>query len=301
MSKIYDALLKAQREQTLERPVEISSETESNQEVLNHEKAAVTEERSVVAPALVVPAKESEKKSAKRRDRIVTRVSVGPHVAKPNSVSEEQFRKLKSTITSHHLAKSLRSVLVTSCLPAEGKSTVALNLAAILARGLDDSAVLIDADLRRLSLTELLGLRKAPGLSDILEERINIVEALLETEIQGLTILPGGTNPGGPAELIGSNRMRNLLQEIRQVNGGSYVIIDSTPLVSTSEAHSLSQMVDGVIAVIMADETRRDIVKRELAAIPQNKMLGVVLNCAEFESSDYYHKYHKHYAQLEEK
>ena len=84
-------------------------------------------------------------------------------------------------------------------------------------------------------------------------------------------------------------------QDILASYKDSYIIIDSTPIAPSSEANPLSQMTDGVIVVIMADKTRRDVVKRELRAISSEKILGVVLNCAEFESSDYYHEYYRHY------
>jgi capsular exopolysaccharide synthesis family protein len=160
--------------------------------------------------------------------------------------------------------------------------------------------ILIDADLRRLNLTSLLGLQNVPGLLDILEERVSIEETLVPTEVEGLTIIPGGVNPANPAEMVGSTRMGTLIRRLREEYRNSYIMIDSTPIVSTSESHVLSQMVDGVILVILADETRRDMVKRELNLINQQKILGVVLNCAEFETSDYYHRYHNYYGKEED-
>ena len=207
-----------------------------------------------------------------------------------------QFRKLRSIVTTHNLTSSLRSVLVTRCMPGEGKTKVAINLAAAIAKGLDDSVILVDADLRKKNLTSLLGLRNMPGLSDVLAGRSGIQETLVNTEIRGLTVLPAGLNRPNPAELIASVRMRNLVHRLTEGLKGSYILIDSTPIVSTSEASILSQVVDGVIVVIMADKTRRDVVKRELQTINSGKILGVVLNCAEFETPEYRHRYYKTYS-----
>jgi Mrp family chromosome partitioning ATPase len=123
--------------------------------------------------------------------------------------------------------------------------------------------------------------------------RADIQETLINTEFKGLKILPAGLNPPNPAELIASMGMRNLAQQLREGYTNSYIVIDSAPIVSTSEAGVLSQMVDGVIVVILADKTRRDLVKRELNIINPEKILGVVLNCAEFETSHYYHKHYQ--------
>lgn len=228
-------------------------------------------------------------------ERIDGRVSVDNFIGKLDSILAEQFRKLKGLIITHSTANSPRSILVTSCLPEEGKTTVALNLSATIATGLDHSAILIDADLRLKRLTSLLGLKNTLGLSDVLEERVSIDEIMIDTELEGLTVLPAGSNSSNPAELIGSTRMKSLIQQLEARYEDSYIIIDSTPLVSTSEPNALSQMTDGVIVVIMADKTRRDMVKRELKTISPEKIVGVVLNCAEFETSAYYHKYYQSY------
>ncbi|NIN01655.1 MAG: polysaccharide biosynthesis tyrosine autokinase [candidate division Zixibacteria bacterium] len=230
------------------------------------------------------------------REKLTSCVAIGSFVAKQDTVMAEQFRKLRGLITTQTRAKGLRTLLVTSCMPEEGKTTVTLNLASTIARGPDDSVILVDADLRRLNLTKELGLQNAPGLLDILQQRVSIEQAMVDTEIGGLTLIPGGVNPGNPAELVESERMRDFLRQLTEQYRDSYVIIDSTPIVSTSEVHVLSGMVDGVIVVIMAEKTRRDVVKRELKTLNAGSILGVVLNCAEFETSDYYRKYQKYYS-----
>ena len=264
MGKVHEALLRAEREQA------------------GHKKRATGKGKQPLGPYV-------------RHEKYVGRVPVDNIIVKPDSISAEQFRKLHSLVIAHYIMHSLHSILVTGCMPGEGKTKVALNLAATIARGLDDSAVLIDADLRMKGLSSHLGLQNALGLSDVLQKRATIEETLVETEIEGLSILPAGTMPPNPAELIGSNRMKGLIQQLKARPKDSYIIIDSTPIIATSEANALSQMTDGIIVVIMADKTRRDVVKRELSTINPEKILGVVLNCAEFETSDYYHKYYKGY------
>jgi capsular exopolysaccharide synthesis family protein len=301
MSKIYDALLKAQKEQAAQKKATIPSEPgpeaefqpqpQPQPQALELDREAHQTTPFLDAVPEIAPKKATRKPPIPRK-RII-RVNVGKFVTKPDSIMAEQFRKLRSMVTTHNLTSSLRSVLVTSCMPGEGKTKVAINLAAVIAKGLDDSVILVDADLRKKSLSSLVGLRNTLGLSDVLAGRAGIQEILINTEFKGLKILPAGFNPTNPAELIASVGMRNLAQQLRDGYTNSYIVIDSTPIVSTSEASILSQMVDGVIVVILADKTRRDVVKRELNIINPEKILGVVLNCAEFGTSHYYHKHYQ--------
>ncbi len=294
MSKTYEALLRAEREQAAHKKATVLSEPVSKPQVEEPKRKA----RHGKHPLNVfceIGSQQGPISPEVHHERIIGRVTVNNFIGKLDSIFTEQFRKVKSAIITHNTANSLRSILVTSCIPAEGKTTVALNLSATIATGFDHSAILIDADLRRRTLTSLLGLENTVGLSDVLEERAGIEEAIIDTEIKGLTILPAGSESPNPAELIGSIRMKNLIQQLGERCKDSYIIIDSPPILPTSEANALIQMTDGAILVIMADKTRRDMVKRELRAISSEKILGVVLNCAEFESSDYYHKYYKHY------
>jgi protein-tyrosine kinase len=285
MSRIYDALLKAQKEQAAQKKATIPSEPGRPE----------AEPQPQPQPQALEPRKEAIQTTPllDTRPKRITRVHVGKFFAKSDSIMAEQFRKLRSIVTTHNQTSSLRSVLVTSCTPGEGKTKVAVNLSASIAKGMDDSVILVDADLRKKSLSSLLGLRNTSGLSDVLAGRADIQETLITTEFKGLKILPAGFNPPNPAELIASMRMRNLVQHLREIYNNSYILIDSTPIVSTSEASILSQMVDGVIVVILADKARRDVVKRELNTINPEKILGVVLNCAEFETSHYYHKHYQ--------
>jgi len=219
-------------------------------------------------------------------------VRITDTVAGPDSLMTEQFRKLRSVLAYVSRFPSLRSILVTSCLPSEGKTTVSLNLAVSLAKGGSAPVVLVDTDLRKKSLSSLLGISGAPGLSDVLSGNADLAETLLPSDIQGLALLPAGVHNGNSAELIVPARVGELLPRFQEPHGGAYVILDSPPLLLTSEPNVLAQLVDGVVFVVLAEKTRRDMVRREIRAMPAEKMLGVVLNCAEFEASHYYNKYY---------
>jgi capsular exopolysaccharide synthesis family protein len=281
MCKTYEALVKAEREQAGRKKGKVLSGPVPKSEI-EEPKGKTRQGKQPISPDV-------------HHERYIGRVPVDNLIAKPDSILAEQFRKLQAIVISHSITHTLRSILVTSCIPDEGKTYVSLNLSATIARGLDDSAILIDADLRKRTLSSRLGLQNILGLSDVLEETATIEETLVNTEFDDLTILPAGASPPNPAELIASTRMKRLIQQLEASHRDSYIIIDSTPIAATSEANALSQMADGVIVVIMADKTRRDVVRRELKTIASEKILGVVLNCAEFETSDSYNNYYKSY------
>ena len=281
MGKFYEAVLKAEREQTARKKRMVLSKPVPEQQIEELE-SETTLGKQPMSPHI-------------HHERFIGRIAVDNIISKPASVMAEQFRKLHGLVIAHYITHSLRSILVTSCTPQEGKTTVVLNLAATIARGLDDSVILIDADLRKQTLSSRLGLQNALGLSDVLGKKATIGGTLVGTEIEGLTVLPAGTAPPNPAELIASTRMKRLIQHLETSLKDTYIVIDSTPIIATSEANALIQMTDGAIVVIMADKTRRDLVKRELKTIPSEKILGVVLNCAEFETSDYNYGYYKGY------
>ncbi len=300
MSKSPDAILKAKGEQAAQRKRSMSSEPAPKPQV-EKLKRKVTQGQQPLGGVPKIGRQHTSPSPKVRDEAVIARASANRFVARLDTIFAEQFRKLKSIVLTNNRAKPLRSILLTSCMPAEGKTTVALNLSATIATGLDDSAILIDADLRKRTLTEQLGLEKALGLSDILEEKATIEEVISHSDIEKLTILPAGSYSANPARLIESTRMKRLIEQLAGRYKDSYIIIDSPPIIATSEANTLSQMVDGIILVVLADETRRDVAKRELVSIDRDKILGVVLNGAEFETSHYYNKYYKSYYGVKKK
>lgn len=219
-------------------------------------------------------------------------VTLEESVAQPDSLMAEQFLKLRSTVAMLSKDKNIRSMLITSCLPGEGKTTVAINLAAAMAKGMDNSVILIDGDMRRKGLSSRSGLKDALGLSDVLTGKASLEESLVNSGIKGLSILPAGSFCSDPVEWISSSKMSNLLEQIKEEYEDAYIVVDSTPIVPTSEPNFLCRMVEGVLFVIRAEETRRDLVRRELRAIDPEKILGIVLNCADFETSSHYQNYY---------
>ena len=214
-------------------------------------------------------------------------------VAPPNSFAEEQFRMLKTQIFQWS-SNPPHIILVTSSFPREGKTTVSLNLALAIAQEIQKKAILVDADLRRPSIYHESH-RGSKGLSNYLLDQVELSEILVGSDMENLSFIPGGPSPKKSAELIGTQRMKDLLTSLRELGDNSYVIIDSPPILSTSEPTLLSKMVEGVILVVMADRTPRDSIRRAIQSIDREKIIGVVLNQEELKASHYYSRYYQHY------
>jgi capsular exopolysaccharide synthesis family protein len=175
--------------------------------------------------------------------------------------------------------------MVTSAIEGEGKTFVAANLAAGIAHDLHFHALLVDCDLHNSSLSHWFGVQNGHGLSDYLVGRGQLSELLMKTEMEKLCILTGGSAQAKPAELIGSKKMEALIQELKSRYNDRYIILDATPLLSTTEPEVLARLVDGILIVVRAGVTPRETVKQAIASLDPKKILGFVLNDVEFKSS----------------
>ncbi len=209
----------------------------------------------------------------------------------PQSPEAEQFRILKSRVMSFCKEKGLRTLLITSCLPEEGKSTVAANLSVCIANGVNDHALLLDCDLRRPSIHKVFNLNShCRGLADYLaQESVSLPKVIHPTGIDKLAIIPAGTVPDNPSELLSSNKMIELLQEVKAHYGDRYIVLDSTPAHQTPEPAILSRQVDGVILVVRAGKTGRDTVNRVVESLGKHKIVGVVFNMVNEPVRSYYY------------
>jgi protein-tyrosine kinase len=208
-----------------------------------------------------------------------------------DSVASEQFRKLRTQLLRVRSPRPPRTILVTSSAAGEGKTFVAANLAAGIAHDFHAYSLLVDCDLRNPSLGKWFGIHNGFGLSDYLVGKKEISELLIKTEVERLKVLLGGTLQDNPTELIGSARMEALIKELKERYSDRYIILDSTPLLATSEPEVLSKLVDGIIFVVRAGMTPRETVKQAISSLEKDKILGVVLNDLQFKSSGLTNRY----------
>src|SRR5688572_12565718 len=210
----------------------------------------------------------------------------------------EAYRHLRTSVLLSTAGRAPKSLLVTSSLPGEGKTTTAVNTAMSLAQT-GASVVIIDADMRRPRLQTIFGMQGQEGLSSILSSDISesdMLEMIRTDEESGLSVLTSGPIPPNPAELLGSDQMRRLVAAL-QANY-THVVIDSPPVSSFTDGVLISTMVDGVLLVVHGGRSSRHIVRRskQLLSDVGAKIFGVVLNNVNLQSHDYYY-YQSYYGQ----
>ncbi len=202
-----------------------------------------------------------------------------PTIKEPHSAVSEQYRKLKSALVRLTNEDRFRNLLmVTSAIAGEGKSMTAANLAISMAQEYDLTVLLIDADLRRPSIHNYLGFEQTIGLSDCLQDGINLGDAIIKTDIDKLSIISAGREVAKPLELFASKKMQDLMAEIKHRYNDRYVIIDTPPLLPFAETRSLAHIVDGVIFVIHEGVTPQESVAEAKEILKGCPVLGVVLN-----------------------
>jgi polysaccharide biosynthesis transport protein len=219
----------------------------------------------------------------------------------PRSPISEAFRVLRTGIQFSSLDKPNRLLLVTSPNPSEGKSTLAANLATVVAQA-GNNVLLIDADLRRPTQHKVFGLSDKHGLTSLLLEmsmngQNENVSALLsnhvqKTPINGLNVMTSGPIPPNPSELLGSAKMKGLLDILE--SNFDIVIIDSPPILAVTDAVVLSTQTDGLLLVIDADKTRRGALKQSVDRLREvnANIIGVALNRLSLKSDGYRYYYY---------
>lgn len=186
--------------------------------------------------------------------------------------------------------------MVTSAVPGEGKSFVAANLAISIAQSIQEHVLIIDSDMRVPSIHRQFGFDDIPGLSEYLANGTPLSMLLQKTKVDKLSILPAGKPPHNPAELLSSQRMSKLLEEVRERYSDRYIIIDSPPPKLTAEANALARQVDGILLIVKYGSTPRDMVSDLIELLGKEKILGVVFNRVDMRLSNYlaYKRYAKY-------
>lgn len=194
------------------------------------------------------------------------------------AASAEQYRILRTKVLQYPNRPKL--ILVSSPTPGDGKTVTAVNLACSLGITGELRTLLVDADLRRSSVSTLLGIPNTPGLSDVLSGSCSLQEAVIRVEqLPGLYVLPAGEPKASAAELLNSERWTNLAAGFREEF--DLTILDSTPLLAVADYDLVQQVCEGVIIVIRPNHTNRKLCAKALDYVPVKKRMGVLLNCAE--------------------
>jgi succinoglycan biosynthesis transport protein ExoP len=210
------------------------------------------------------------------------------------SLLGEAYRNLRTALMLSRAGSHPRTTLITSAVPEEGKTTVSVNTAIVLAHA-RGRVLLIDADLRIPQCHRRLGLSNTRGLTEVLTGLCTAQEAIQPTEVENLFLLSSGQMPPNPSELLSSPQMRELLAHLIQTF--DHIIIDSPPSLPVSDPIVLSQLVDGVVLVASGSKTPKQQVKAALSRLrhAHAKVFGIVLNRIKLHKVDYFYPYYKYY------
>jgi protein-tyrosine kinase len=222
----------------------------------------------------------NHKGSEKCREDLVT-------LHRPSSIISEQFKVARALVSKLIKMRDLRTILVTSSLPLEGKSFIASNLAVSMARGLDEHVLLVDADLTSPSLQNIFQINSNKGLSDFLVcENYELSNFIKKTKVPKLSLLPAGSFFERSSELLASELMKLFIQEVKYRYDDRIIIFDSSPLI-ISQSLAISDKVDGVIIVVKAGKTDRKLVNKAVEMIGRKRIVGIIMNYCNVSSWKY--------------
>lgn len=256
---------------------------------LNHDTAAVTGRETSHDSQPAVQSKRVELDL----NAIAAAGIVSPHA--PRSLISEEYRVIKRPLIDNAMGKGAAPIangnliMVTSALPGEGKSFTAINLAMSIATELDNTVMLVDADVASPSVLNMLGMPPAKGFLDVLlDNSVELSSVLLKTNIDKLTILPSGTQHPRATELLASDAMNRLLEDMANRYSDRIIIFDSPPLLVTTESRVLATHMGQIVMVVQAGRTLHGEVKQALATIEACPIKLMVLNRASSSSEGSY-------------
>ena len=212
----------------------------------------------------------------------------------PKNPAAEAYRVIRTSVQFAQAGKELKTIAITSCTPNEGKSMTVANLAIVLTQA-GKSVLIMDCDMRNPTVHKNFNLSNKVGLSSCISMGTAVADAVQETAIEGLDALTAGVIPPNPSELLGSERMQNILQRAKEEY--DYVLIDTPPVLPVTDSLVLGSMVDGLILVIDSGEIKVEMareVKNQLVHAGAN-ILGVVLNKVRSEHHGYGYGYYYYY------
>jgi capsular exopolysaccharide synthesis family protein len=279
MSRIQEILKKAERDGGVHRTRAFVAEGPA----VGSPSAAAAATVAMPAPLPVVDNRDAVEVAASLDHRLVAAFA-------PQSLAAEQYRSLRTRIKNAEHGRAMRSIIITSPNKGDGKSLTAANLALTMAQEFQQRVLLIDGDLRRPSIHRLFGVGDIPGLSDVLMGTISAEDAVLNIAEHHLSILPAGTIPSHPAELLGSTAMRRALDTLR--TRFDRILIDMPPVAPLADVSIALGLADGLLMIVRAGVTPKPAIERALSGLDAAKVLGLVLNDAGAAGSAYADGYH---------
>ncbi len=196
----------------------------------------------------------------------------------PGSPQAKRIDILRSQLLFPFHGEPPRTIMIVSSVAGEGRSLLTANLAVSFARGLQQFVMVLDCHLMDPVQHHLLGVPRQPGLTDYLEHGATVPEIIHRTSVDKLSVIPAGTPSHRSAEILATDRMADMLAELRARYADRYMILDTPPVQAFDDPAVLARLVEAIVFVVMAGETDREQVLRGLRALPEEKIVGVVMN-----------------------
>jgi capsular exopolysaccharide synthesis family protein len=292
MSRIHEALKRAQEERALTLQVNTAAPQESTRVETSVEELApvaaagihVHTSASVIAPPSSDYLQFDDIKAHCSHPRWRPDPKENVFINSDQTpLGAEQFRTLRSRLYQLRGGQSLRTLLVTSSVPAEGKTYVANNLAQAFVRQPDCRVLLIDADLRCSRLHGPMGAPSAPGLTDYLRGNADEMAVIQQGQDGNLCFISGGTEMKDPSELLSNGRLKIFLERVKLAF--DWVIVDSPPCLPVADANGLADLSDGVLLVVRAGSTPAEVAQRACQEMRSKNVVGIVLNAVDEKDS----------------
>jgi capsular exopolysaccharide synthesis family protein len=204
----------------------------------------------------------------------------------------EQYRTLRTNLQALKSKQPIKIITVSSSTHKEGKTITAINLAISMALDMNKKKILlVDGDMRRGAISKYLGISPEAGLADLIYNGTKLDDVLLDIGVENLTVLAAGNIPNNPAELLGSAKMKSLLDSLRE--RFDYVIIDTPPIISVTDAGIIAAQTDGVLMVVQAGRTQKGVIKHSEIMFRQAeaKILGYILTNVQYHIPAYIYRY----------
>jgi capsular exopolysaccharide synthesis family protein len=225
----------------------------------------------VAAASAYVPPPSMREDISEEQERLVSLYS-------PGSPQAKRIDILRSQLLFPFHGEPPRTIMITSASPREGRSMLTANLAVSFARGLQQFVMAMDCHLMDPIVHELFKVPRHPGLTDFLEHGASVPEIIHRTGVDKLTVIPAGTPSQRSAEILATDKMAGLMQELRARYRDRYILLDTPPVQAFDDPAVLARLVEGIIFVVRAGSTDRELVLRALRGLPEEKIVGVVLN-----------------------
>jgi capsular exopolysaccharide synthesis family protein len=213
----------------------------------------------------------------------------------PVSAISDQFRILRTQILRKCRETNSRSILVTSAMPREGKTTIATNLASGIAQCINDKSILLDFDLRKKNVSKLFKMNGKLGILNFLTDTLELSDIIHKTEIPNMLVIGAGKSTRHPSDIISPDKVDRLITDIKAHYQDHYIIIDSSPIELTPEVNILADKIDAMLFVISAGFTKREQIANAIKKVDRNKIFGVVLNGIDQRLSSYKSYYKSYY------